>query len=162
MAASGPRQPDVVFLDANVLFSAAYRPDAGLRRLWRLPDVRLLTSAYAAVEARRNLGDARRRERLDRLLAKVHIVPEVEDRPTPGAAELPDKDRPIVLAAVAARATYLLTGDVTHFGRLLGKRPEGVLVLIPADYLRDREDPQCPIVTASRSRRSPRCSPRSA
>ncbi len=28
-----------VFLDANILFSAAYREKAGLLRLWRLPGV---------------------------------------------------------------------------------------------------------------------------
>lgn len=28
----------VVFLDANLLFSAAYRDDAGLLRLWRIAD----------------------------------------------------------------------------------------------------------------------------
>jgi hypothetical protein len=42
---------DLVFLDSNVLFSAAYRRDAGLRGLWRLPRARLITSAYVAEEA---------------------------------------------------------------------------------------------------------------
>lgn len=46
---------DRLFLDANILFSAAYRPDAGLRRLWEVPNVELVTSAYAGEEARRNL-----------------------------------------------------------------------------------------------------------
>lgn len=46
---------DRVFLDANVLYSAAYSRDAGLQRLWKLPQVELLTSAYAVGEARRNL-----------------------------------------------------------------------------------------------------------
>ena len=38
---------DRVFLDANVLFSAAYRQDSSLLRLWELKDVELVTSAYA-------------------------------------------------------------------------------------------------------------------
>lgn len=46
---------DVLFLDANVLFSAAYRDDAQIARLWDLDDVELITSHYAADEARRNL-----------------------------------------------------------------------------------------------------------
>jgi predicted nucleic acid-binding protein len=46
-----------LFLDANVLFSAAYRPEAGLVRLWTLKDVVLCTSHYAAEEASLNLSD---------------------------------------------------------------------------------------------------------
>ncbi len=130
---------DVVFLDANVLFSAAYRSDAGLARLWELPSAILITSAYAAEEARRNLPRPAQRARLERLLASVRIVPEVEDRPLPEAARLPGNDRPILLAALTAHATHLLTGDVTHFGRYFGRRLEGVLVLTPAEYLRKRE-----------------------
>jgi hypothetical protein len=67
-------EPDVVFLDANVLSSAAYGPDAGLRVLWSLPGVRLTTSAYAAEEARRNLSDTKQRERLAGLLEGVRLV----------------------------------------------------------------------------------------
>jgi len=58
-----------VFLDANVLFSAVYRGDAGLLKLWKLTDVILITSAYAATEARVNLDTDLQRQRLDRLLA---------------------------------------------------------------------------------------------
>ena len=50
---------DRLFLDANVLFSAAYRPNAGLLRLWRLPDVVLCTGRYALEEARTNLTEER-------------------------------------------------------------------------------------------------------
>jgi hypothetical protein len=35
---------DIVFLDANVLFSAAYRLEAKFLILWRMPDVRLISS----------------------------------------------------------------------------------------------------------------------
>jgi len=35
---------DRLFLDANVLFSAAYRPQVGLVRLWKLKDVVLCSS----------------------------------------------------------------------------------------------------------------------
>jgi hypothetical protein len=35
---------DRLFLDANVLFSAAYRADSGLLRLWDLPDTELVLS----------------------------------------------------------------------------------------------------------------------
>ncbi len=124
------------FLDANVLFSAAYRPDAGIRRLWRITTVRLLTSAYAAEEARRNLDNAEQRADLEALLASLEIVGTLADRRIPAARKLPDKDRPILLAAIEARATHLLSGDVEHFGPYYGRTVEGVLILPPADFFR--------------------------
>lgn len=130
---------DRVFLDANILFSAAYRRDAGLRRLWQLPDAELVTSAYALEEARRNLADRTQRARLTRLMRAVTIAPGAEHRSLPAGIGLPPKDRPILLAAIEAGATHLLTGDVTHFGRYHGKQLEGVLILPPAEYLSSRE-----------------------
>ncbi len=128
----------VLFLDANVLFSAAYRPDAGLRRLWDLEGIRLVTSAYAAEEARSNLRDADQRHRLRFLLALVRVTDDVPDLPLPPSVELPPKDRPILLAAIHAGASHLITGDVTHFGRYFGTRISGVLVQKPADFLASR------------------------
>jgi uncharacterized protein len=50
---------------------------------------------------------------------------------------LPDKDVPILLAAIAAHSTYLITGDIRHFGRYFGKTIEAMLVSSPADCLRN-------------------------
>ena len=41
---------DRLFLDANVLFSAAHRPEGRLLRLWKLDDVTLCSSRYALEE----------------------------------------------------------------------------------------------------------------
>ncbi len=49
---------------------------------------------------------------------------------------LPSKDVPILAAAVYARASHLITGDLKHFGSLLGTSEGGVSILRPADYLR--------------------------
>ncbi len=126
-----------LFLDANVLFSAAYRAGSGLDRLWMLPSsATLLSSAYAIEEARRNLADATERDRLDGLIAGLEIVSDVATGHLPSGVDLADKDRPVLLAAVAANATHLLTGDRAHFGRLFGRRIDGVLIQRPADYLR--------------------------
>jgi len=46
---------DRLFLDANVLFSAAYKANARVFRLWQLKDVLLDSSRYALEEARFNL-----------------------------------------------------------------------------------------------------------
>jgi predicted nucleic acid-binding protein len=123
-----------LFLDANVLFSAAYRPGAGIARLWKLTNVELLTSAYAAEEARVNLAEEDQRHRLHELLAQVRIV---NGRARlPPDATLPAKDQPILQAALYARATHLLTGDKQHFGKYIGRRVGGILVLPPAEYFR--------------------------
>lgn len=131
---------DRVFLDANVLFSAAWRETAGLRKLWRLDEVELVTSAYALEEARRNLGSGEQRTRLNRLVAGLEVVPEATDHALPDDVDLPEKDRPILRAALAAGATHLLTGDVTDFGALFGREVGDLRIERPASYLRGRSE----------------------
>ena len=123
------------FLDANVLFSAVYREKSRLARLWNRPGAELITSAYAAEEARRNLTSPDQRARLGSLLSRMRIVAE-SDAPMPTGVKLPDKDHPILKAAIAAEATHLITGDVRDFGRYFGTRIAGVLVVTPADFIR--------------------------
>lgn len=128
---------DRVFLDGNILFSAAYRRDARLRRLWELSDVKLLTSAYAVEEARRNLDTLQQRADLVEILRLVQVIAVTpSDLPIMPAIEISDKDRPILLTAIAAQATHLLTGDVRHFGRYYGQVVKGVLILPPAQCMR--------------------------
>ena|SRR5437899_2823158 len=129
--------PRRAFLDANVLFSAAYRETSSLIRLWSHPGTELVTSAYAAEEVRRNLASADQLTRLDQLLAERRIVGE-SDAPMPAGVRLPAKDHPILKAAIAADATHLVTGDVKDFGRYFGRRIGGVLVLTPVDLLREQ------------------------
>jgi hypothetical protein len=133
---------DRVFLDANVLFSAAYRPTAGLRRFWNVPGSQLLTSPYAAEEARRNLETTELRTDLDILLASLEIITASipTEHPLLTSIRLPAKDRPILLAAMQGAATHLLTGDVAHFGRYFNRRIGDVLIQTPATYLRSKAD----------------------
>ena len=127
---------DRIFLDANVLFSAAYRPNAGLTRLWHLDKVELVTSDYAAQEATVNLTEKDQRVRLTKLLEKVRMITAVA--PLPPGVQLPEKDQPILQAALQAQATHLLTGDKEHFGPYFGRNLGGVLVLPPAEYFERR------------------------
>lgn len=124
-----------VFLDANVLFSAAWRENSGLLRLWQSSDTTLLTSRYAFEEARRNLETEEQRQRLVRLMLDIQLVPDRAYGDFPPGVFLPEKDRPILLAAIQAQATHLLTGDKRHFGSLYGQSISGVLILRPTDYL---------------------------
>ncbi len=127
---------DRLFLDANILFSAAYRPDAGVTRLWRLPDAVLLTCDYAIEEARRNLSEPDQLERLDELLQSVQSSPAASLDPALRAdIELPEKDWPILGGAVEAGATHLITGDLRDFGPYLSTKLLGVMILRPAEYL---------------------------
>jgi len=125
---------DIVFLDANVLFSAAYRLEAKFLKLWQLPDLQLVSSRYAVGEAQRNLKHADQRVRLEALLRSLRLVPEAPNRGLPAGVDLPAKDVPILLAAICANATHLLSTDLKHFGPHYWKVFEGVLILRPADY----------------------------
>jgi uncharacterized protein len=140
-AASATRtgdETDRVFLDANVLFSTAYREGSALKRLWEATDVTLLSTPYAIEEANRNLEERDARTRLQTLVVALEIVPDVAGGEVPRGVILPAKDLPILLAAIAAQATHLLTGDRAHFGPYFGRRIAGVLMQRPGDYIATR------------------------
>lgn len=135
--------PDRLFLDANVLFTAAHRPQGKAAFLFQtLADSpqapwRLMSSAYAVEEARRNLA-AKLPEALSAwalLLEAVRIVPQPATQTLRLA--LPDKDQPIWAAAYAARATHLLTGDLKDFGALMNQPAltGGVVIQTVGAYL---------------------------
>jgi predicted nucleic acid-binding protein len=125
---------DRVFLDANVVFSAAYSPGSRLLELWQFDGVELVTSLFALEEARRNLSHDCL-DTLDETASKTVIVSGTRTGELPDGVQLVDKDIPILLAAIDARCKYLLTGDKRHFDALYGKTISGVLILTPAQYL---------------------------
>jgi len=129
-----PPEVERLFLDANVIFSAAYLENARLLALWKLRGVLLCSSRYAVEEARINLEQPSQRERIDELAGALHFFENFSSQLPPGIV-LPEKDIPILAAAIEAKADYLLTGDVRHFGPYLGKKVEGVTILLPGDYL---------------------------
>jgi uncharacterized protein len=129
---------DRLFLDANILFSAAYREDAGVAVLWSSESVILCASPYVIEEASRNLVERDQKKRLQRLIQSLHLVQSVTaPEAILRAVELPDQDWPILAGAIAAEATHLITGDRKHFGAYFGKRVHGILVLPPSDCIRD-------------------------
>lgn len=130
-----------VFLDANVLFSAAWRTASGLTRLWEIASLHLVTSPYAADEAERNL--ARKRPdavaRLTTLLRGVEITSALVT--LDDGHGLPPKDVPILAAAVASHCEVLLTGDIADFGHLIGRTLQGVRILTVSQLLSEISDP---------------------
>lgn len=123
------------FLDANVLFSAAWSERSRLSLLWEIDGVDLLASQYVLEEARRNLDTVESRIRLERLAGRLRVVPEQLDALLPDGLDLREKGRPVLAAAVGARATHLVTGDRRDFGPFLGKTVAGVLVATPTEFL---------------------------
>lgn len=117
-----------IFLDANILFSAALPGSrTGKFLTVGLRQAEMVTSAYAVEEARRNLV-RHNPVTLDELRRLVHALPLTNGTTILPDLALPAKDRPILEAAVAAECTHLLTGDFKHFGRLLGRSVGGVKI----------------------------------
>jgi uncharacterized protein len=125
-----------IFLDANVLFSAA-KSEGAVRELLTLLDRaghECCVDSYVVEEARRNLF-AKAPEViavLDRLLSRMTMA---KAQPSETALEaslpLPAKDRPVLAAAIRQGCTLLVTGDRTHFGALYGSTVHGVTVHSP-------------------------------
>ena len=98
------------FLDANVIFTAAHNPNGNGRALFRLAaehQLELVSSRYALEEAARNIAVKFPEcvAEFNSLIAGLLLVAE------PGQAEIrlaaarrfPDKDVPILAAAIAAK-----------------------------------------------------------
>jgi len=91
-------------------------------------------SGYVIEMVKRNPDHPAQLERLEAFLQDVQIVLEADAR-IPCPIELSGKDRPVLMAAISARADFLLTGDREHFGNYFGQEIGGVRICIPRDYL---------------------------
>lgn len=126
-----------IFLDANILFSAA-RADGAMRELLQILQSSghaLVADGYVVAEAERNLA-AKETEQavldLQTLLGVVEIAALQGRASTDAASWLPAKDRPVLLAAIALNCDFLVTGDKTHFGSGYGAVFDGVTICSPA------------------------------
>lgn len=139
---TGVRVRHSLFLDASVLFTAAHHPGGKAAFLFEMaslphPPWQPLCSAHAVEEARRNLA-----ARSPQAMAAFEgLCTLLKMLPQPSAAlaslALPQKDQPIWSAALAARATHLLTGDVKDFGPHMNRPAStaGVVIQTVSDYL---------------------------
>ena len=129
-----------LFLDANVLFTAAHNPrgkatlviELGVQGYWEL-----FSSPYALEEARRNLERKFLRS-LESLVTLQRDIRLVEHRTGLGFPEgLAQKDQPIFQAALACQATHLLTGDLKDFGSFMNQPGNtfGICIQSVAEFL---------------------------
>lgn len=126
-----------IFLDANVLFSAG--KSAGAVRVF-LAELQcgghvLVADGYVMGAARRNL-EVKFPEALkdfEVLLEQVEVsAGTCEPLGAEFAPELPEKDRPVLAAAIHRRCQTLMTGDKMHFGSFYGQVIRGVEIHSPA------------------------------
>ena len=133
-----------IFLDANILFTAAHRPEgksASVIQVAQANDWVLCTSRYALEEARRNL-ERKYPQCLQTHLHQILNLEIIPEFPYPkGLVNLPKKDLPIFFAALEGNAQILLTGDVKGFGFLMDDRAKakGLLVQTVNDFLNEIE-----------------------
>jgi predicted nucleic acid-binding protein len=145
-----------LFLDANVLFTAAHNPsgkaaliiDLGIQGNWEI-----VSCSYAVEEARRNISikfpDCL--ERFETLISAILKVPSRSGLSCP--VPLPEKDRPILESATHCKATHLLTGDVKDFGPFMNHPglTGGVVIQTVSEFLGSFMKPQ--IKKGSRGRK---------
>jgi predicted nucleic acid-binding protein len=131
-----------LFLDANVIFTAAHNPQGRSSALFELARgglCSLSTSPHPAAEAERNirLKYPASADRFAALRSLLNMELEAGQAEVAWALDqrLPPKDAPVLAAAVSCKADILVTGDRTHFGHLLGHVVRGLKVLTPADAL---------------------------
>jgi len=121
--ASTPTMTTRVFLDASVLFSAAYSRSGASREILRSAlrrEIIAVVSRQVVEEARRNLKRKAPTavEALEQLMEL--LSPEVAADPSlselqAAASYVNLKDAPIIAAAVKANVEYLVTLDRAHF-----------------------------------------------
>jgi uncharacterized protein len=130
-----------IFLDANILFSASYS-DSIMRRLVKDLNNKscvLAADRYVIEEALRNLSIHRPGAipELHDLVKLLTIVPtRLFSAKIPTDINLPDKDVPVLAAAINASCDILMTGDSRHFGQLFGETIGGVTIQSPVDTAR--------------------------
>jgi predicted nucleic acid-binding protein len=129
-----------LFLDANILFTAAHNPQGKARLVIELGTQgywELFSSPYALEEARRNL-ERKFSHTLNDLGTLQHSISLVEHHADLVFPErLAQKDQPIFQAALACRATHLLTGDLRDFGPFMNQ-PEntfGICIQTVSEFL---------------------------
>ena len=122
-----------VFVDANIVFSAAQYPESRIAAFIhhsKAMGLRCLCSPAVIEEAVVNLKKKHPKglPQVALLLAKMEHVQALPGAKCP--VKLADKDHHVLLAALAGKADVLVTGDLKDFGPLMNdpKKAAGILV----------------------------------
>ena len=138
-----------VFLDASVLFSAAYSKTGASRELIRLGirgEVKLVISDLVYREARRNLEtkapEAASELDVFRQEGSFETVKPSNEEVQVAMKYTAAKDAPVVAAAKTAQVDYLVSLDRSHLvGVSSVEEGSGLNVVLPGDLLKSlRED----------------------
>ena len=131
-----------IFLDANILFSAA-NPSGSIRQLLNIArgaGHECWADEHVIREAHRNLF-LKQRERVadfERLLREIQCATKLPNLPLHRLeAPLPENDRRVLAAAIALECDALVSGDQTHFGPLYSKIVNGVRIYSPRQLAED-------------------------
>lgn len=139
MNRSSRAPPDRVFLDANVIFSAALGGES-FAALWdalRRGVITACTSPQCIDEARRNVTRKRPAAlaRLEATFLEVELVPAPQQLVAWAEAKLPDDDAWVLAGAVEGGAQVLLTGNTKHFGWMMTRTDLPLRVRTVRGYL---------------------------
>jgi predicted nucleic acid-binding protein len=134
-----------LFLDASVLFAAAYSSRGASRELMRLAlrgDVNLSVSRFVLEETVRNLS-AKASPEISATFQQLIAALDLEITPDPSkedvlaaAAYTALKDAPVVAAAINAQTDYLVTLDRKHLiDPVEVAGGSGLAIVLPSDAL---------------------------
>lgn len=137
-----------VFLDANIFFAAVRSSTGGsyfIMELAKRGHIRIVTVAYALVEAERNIekkiGEDALHAHYENLLATQPIIQAVAKIPfvfkSKLAVVMPEKDIPILAGTLISGAEALITLDRKHFleNEKLLKINMPMPIITPGDFL---------------------------
>lgn len=129
-----------VFLDANILFSAAMKGSVVNKTIKALGrELDFVTSEYAFEEARRNLANKAPESSSELDLLGAFITRDDKTAPVQDGL-LPEKDKPILGAAMGAGCARLVTGDTRHFKRLFDSEIGGVKIVSLTGLVRELDE----------------------
>ncbi|OHD70989.1 MAG: hypothetical protein A2W19_07650 [Spirochaetes bacterium RBG_16_49_21] len=118
-----------VFLDANILFSAAAKNSATRFLLdLLLTKAEAFTNQHAWGEASRNI-ELKRPEHAESLIKLKKMLIFTDAFSGEFHLDIPDEDVPILAGAIGSKCTHLWTGDKKHFGKYFGKTIRGVKIV---------------------------------
>lgn len=134
-----------VFLDSNVILSGLISSRGAPRIILdllslRLPILQGVTGRYNLTEIERsianNLPAARvvLNECLPRMNLEIVFLPFLDEM-APFRGTVDDKDLPVLVSAIIAKADYLLTGDKKSLGQIAKQKAFEIRAMNPADFL---------------------------